>query len=207
MNQNAGRFQGQKRYDVRYAITEELANIGLLIKKEDNAMSIRRCEKSKDIIEPLLKPQWWMQMDKLAGPAITAVKNGDITIRPESAEKNYFRWLENINDWCLSRQLYWGHRIPADLVEFQDNTPEGSEEQWVVGRNEDEAQQKASQKFPNREFILSRDPDVLDTWFSSGLWPFATLGWPEEKHDFKTLFPTSILETYVTPPAILIIWL
>ena len=110
MNQNAGKFQGQKRYDVRYAVVEELTNLNLFVRKESNPMTIRRCDKSKDIVEPLLKPQWWMRMDDLAAPAIAAVKSGEIKTRPESAEKSYFRWLDNINDWCLSRQLRWGQQ-------------------------------------------------------------------------------------------------
>lgn len=200
MNENTGRFAGQKRYDVRYKIVEELTAMGLFVKKESNPMTIRRCAKSKDIIEPLLKPQWWVRMKELAEPAIAAVRNGDIKIKPESAEKNYFRWLENINDWCLSRQLWWGQQIPAYHVHFEGAQEDGASEEaeegrWIVARDEAEAQQKAAEKFPGKQFRLERDPDVLDTWFSSGLWPFATLGWPAKTHDLETLFPTSVLET------------
>ena len=196
LNSNAGRFEGQKRYDVRYTLLDELTKLGLFVKKEPNPMSIRLCSKSKDVVEPLMKPQWWVEMKGLAAPAIDAVRNGQIKIRPESAEKNYFRWLESINDWCLSRQLWWGHQIPAYYVDIAgEPDARESNDHWVVAKSEDEARQKAQKKFPGKDFVLERDPDVLDTWFSSGLWPFATLGWPKDTHDLQNLFPTSVLES------------
>jgi valyl-tRNA synthetase len=200
MNGNAGaRFEGHKRYDVRCALEEELAKMGLLVKKEPNPMAIRLCVKSRDVIEPVMKPQWWMRMRELAGPAMEAVRTGQVKIRPETANKSYFQWLENINDWCLSRQLWWGHQIPAYRVSFAGEPPidgeETEEEMWVVARSEAEAREKAHKRFPGRELSLERDPDVLDTWFSSALWPFATLGWPKETHDMRNLFPTSVLES------------
>lgn len=195
MNENCGPYVGKKRYDVRYQLVEELTAKGLFVKKESNPMTIKRCEKSKDIVEPLLKPQWWVSMKELAEPAIAAVREGKIKIRPESAEKNYFRWLENINDWCLSRQLWWGQQVPAWLVKIEGESQKDEESRWIVARNEAEAREKAAAKFPGKTFTLERDPDVLDTWFSSGLWPFATLGWPKKTHDFEKLFPTSLLET------------
>ena len=195
-NHNAGKFAGQKRFDVRFSIVEELKSLGLFVKKEENPMKVPLCKKTKDVIEPLMKPQWWMRMSELAGAAIDVVKTGDIKIRPESAEKSYFRWLENINDWCLSRQLWWGHRIPAYFVEIEgEPTDDTAEDRWVTGRNEAEARDKASKKFPGKSFRLLQDPDVLDTWFSSALWPFSTLGWPKATPDFEKLFPTSVLET------------
>jgi valyl-tRNA synthetase len=137
-----------------------------------------------------------MKMESLAEPAIKAVENGDIVIRPESAEKNYFRWMRNITDWCLSRQLIWGHRAPAYFVQIEGQNGDDSDGNlWVTGRNEEEAHQKATAKFPGQKFALRRDEDVLDTWFSSGLWPFATLGWPNKTNDLDKLFPTSVLET------------
>lgn len=198
MNQNAGRFEGLKRYDARYALQEELTKLGLFVKKEPNPMTIRLCAKSKDVIEPVMKPQWWMKMADLAGPAMDAVRNGEITIRPETARKSYFQWLESINDWCLSRQLWWGHQIPAYLVTIAGESGSGEagfDDRWIVARSEDEARAKAQERFPGREFSLSRDPDVLDTWFSSALWPFATLGWPKDTRDMRNLFPTSVLES------------
>lgn len=197
MNHNAGRFQGLKRYDVRYLLQEELTKLGLFVKKEPNPMSIRLCKKSKDIIEPVMKPQWWMKMQNLATPAIEAVRSGAINIKPESSRKNYFTWLENINDWCLSRQLWWGHQIPAYYVSVAGEA-QGigeSSERWIIARTEAEAKEKAQRMFPGQDISLTRDPDVLDTWFSAGLWPFATLGWPKKTHDMQRLFPTSVVET------------
>ncbi|KAH6641534.1 tRNA synthetases class I-domain-containing protein [Chaetomium tenue] len=198
MNGNAGRFEGMKRYDVRRVVGEELRRLGLWVGEEANPMTVRVCSKSRDVIEPVVKPQWWMSMKELAGPAMEAVRKGDITIRPETASRSYFQWLENINDWCLSRQLWWGHQIPAYRVGFAAAAAGGLEEEgevWIVARNEAEAREKAAKRFPGREFSLERDPDVLDTWFSSGLWPFSTLGWPHKTHDMQNLFPNSILES------------
>jgi valyl-tRNA synthetase len=196
MNLNAGRYNGQKRFDVRYSVVDELTKLGLFVKKVDNPMKIPLCEKSKDVIEQVMKPQWWMRMQEMADTAIEAVRSGEIRIRPESAEKNYFNWLKNINDWCLSRQLWWGHQIPAYYVDFNDKSVHVPEnDRWVTGRTEEEAQQKAMKLFPGKEFKLVRDPDVLDTWFSSGLWPFSTLGWPNNTADFEKFYPTSVLET------------
>lgn len=135
-------------------------------------------------------------MREMADMAIEVVRKGEIKIRPEAAEKSYFRWLENINDSCLSRQLWWGHQAPAYFIKFKGETSdEDDNELWVTGRNEQEAQEKATKRFAGKEFELIRDPDVLDTWFSSALWPFSTLGWPKTTNDFEKLYPTSILET------------
>ncbi|KAL2357681.1 valyl-tRNA synthetase-like protein [Cryomyces antarcticus] len=196
MNHNTGSFQGQKRFEARYTVVDELTKLGLFVKKENNPMKVPICSKSKDVIEPIMKPQWWMKMRGLADAAIEAVKSGEIKIRPESAEKNYFRWLENINDWCLSRQLWWGHQAPAYFVKVEgENGDDTDDNLWVTGRTEEEAKAKADKKFSGKKFELVRDPDVLDTWFSSGLWPFSTLGWPNNTHDMQNLYPTSVLET------------
>ncbi|KAE8374365.1 tRNA synthetases class I-domain-containing protein [Aspergillus bertholletiae] len=196
MNSNAGKYAGRKRFDVRYAVVAELKELGLFVKKESNPMKVPLCSKSKDVIEPLMKPQWWMRMRELADDALKVVQDGEITIQPEAARDNYFRWLENITDWCLSRQLWWGHQIPAYFVDIEGQlTDETNDNLWVAGRTEEEARQKAEARFPNQRFTLRRDPDVLDTWFSSGLWPFSTLGWPRQTHDLDNLFPTSLLET------------
>jgi valyl-tRNA synthetase len=196
MNQNAGKYAGRKRFDVRYEVTDDLVKLGLYVTKEDNAMKIPMCKQTKDIIEPIIKPQWYMKMKGLAEAAIDAVRNGDIKMSPASAEKTYYHWLENINDWCLSRQLWWGHQIPAYFVRIEgEHGDQNDNELWITGRTEDEAVKKAQEKFPGKKLTLERDPDVLDTWFSSGLWPFSTLGWPKETLDMKTLFPTSVLET------------
>ncbi|KAI9698483.1 MAG: Valine--tRNA ligase, mitochondrial [Candelina mexicana] len=196
MNGNTGKFEGTKRFDARYSVVEELKAKGLYVKKEDNPMKVPLCAKSKDVIEPIMKPQWWMRMRELADDAIRVVKDGEITIRPDSAEKSYFRWLETINDWCLSRQLWWGHQAPAYFIELEGEKGDDSDGNlWVTGRTVEDAEKKAREKFPGKKYELIRDPDVLDTWFSSGLWPFSTLGWPKQTHDLATLYPTSILET------------
>ncbi|KAH8700995.1 valyl-tRNA synthetase [Talaromyces proteolyticus] len=194
---NCGEFSGLKRFDARYAVIAKLKEKGLYVKWENNPMVIPRCEKSKDIIEPVLKPQWWMKMDELAQAAVKAVENKEVTISPQSAEKNFFHWMRNIQDWCISRQLWWGHQAPAYLVELEGKPADQEDNNsWVVGRTEEQARERAAAKFPGQKFTLKRDGDVLDTWFSSGLWPFATLGWPNtENPDFQKFFPTSTLET------------
>lgn len=196
MNHNTGQFQGMKRFDARYKVIEALKEKGLYVKWAHNKMTVPTSERSKDVIEPLLKPQWWMKMRDLADAALKAVKDGQIKIQPEFAEKSYFRWLEGINDWCLSRQLWWGHQIPAYFIEIEGEPGEDSDgERWVTGRTEAAAEEKARAKFPKKNFTLKRDPDVLDTWFSSGQWPYSTLGWPKKTHDMENLYPTSVMET------------
>ena len=197
MNKNAGiDFQGKRRFDVRYEVRSKLEELGLFVKTEDNPMKVPLCGKTKDVIEPIMKPQWWMKMDDMAKEAINAVKSGEILIRPESAERNFYSWLNNINDWCLSRQLWWGHQCPAYLVRIDgEDVDPSSDAAWVTGRTEEEAGEKAAKKFPGKNFTLEQDHDVLDTWFSSSLWPFSTLGWPSKTHDLEKLFPTSVLET------------
>ncbi|KAI0540938.1 tRNA synthetases class I-domain-containing protein [Xylaria digitata] len=197
MNQNAGSFQGQKRFDCRYQVVEELTKLGLFVKKESHAMTIPLCEKTRDVIEPLMKKQWWVKMAGMAAEGLKVVEDGRIKIAPESAQKSYQRWLSGINDWCVSRQLWWGHRIPAYRVVFdnQDASVEDDDSHWIVGRTLDEAQAKAESAFPGKQLRLEQDPDCLDTWFSSGLWPMAILGWPAKTPDFERFFPTSLLET------------
>ncbi|KAI0482352.1 tRNA synthetases class I-domain-containing protein [Xylariaceae sp. FL0804] len=196
MNENAGAYNGQKRFDVRYTIQDDLKKLGLYVDKKDNPMKVPLCEKSKDIIEPRMKPQWWMRMKELAEPAIQVVKEGKIKIKPESAEKNYYHWLEDINDWCLSRQLWWGHQCPVYFAQVEgEASDEADESLWFSGRTEEQARAKAEKALPGKKFTLQQDEDVLDTWFSSGLWPFSTLGWPNNTPDLQKLYPTSVLET------------
>ncbi len=197
INENGGSYAGQKRFDVRYTIQDDLKKLGLYVDKKDNPMKVPLCEKSKDVIEPLLKPQWWMKMDELAKVGLEVVKSGEIKILPESAEKSYYRWMENMQDWCLSRQLWWGHQIPMYKVKFDGEADDDTDNsRWFAGRTEQEAQEKAAKAFPDKKFTLERDGDVLDTWFSAGLWPFSTLGWPNtSSQDFAKLYPTSVLET------------
>lgn len=196
INQNGGPFAGQKRFDVRYGVIEGLKELGLYSKQEDNAMTIPICSRSGDVVEPVLKPQWWMRMKELAQAADDAVTSGQIKIRPDSESRRFSQWMQNITDWCLSRQLWWGHRCPAYLVKIEGETPDDAcGDNWVCGETEAEAQQKAEKKFPGKKFSLQQDEDVLDTWFSSGLWPFSILGWPNDTQDMRDFYPTSILET------------
>lgn len=155
MNKNAGEFEGQRRFDVRYSVVQKLKDLGLFVKTENNPMKVPLCSKSKDIIEPLMKPQWWMKMDGMAKEAIKVVENGEIKIQPETSEKVYMHWMRNINDWCLSRQLWWGHQIPAYFVRIEGEDGEASDDElWITGRTEEEANKKAAEKFPGKKFTL-----------------------------------------------------
>ncbi|KAH7329300.1 tRNA synthetases class I-domain-containing protein [Stachybotrys elegans] len=196
LNENAGPYKGQKRFDVRYTIQDDLKQKGLYVDKKDNPMKVPLCDKSKDIIEPIMKPQWWVRTKELAEPAMQVVRDGQIKIKPESAEKSYFRWMEGINDWCISRQLWWGHRCPVYFAKVEGETSDVNDDKlWFSGRSREEAEEKVKAALPGKKFTLEQDEDVLDTWFSSGLWPFSTLGWPKQTHDLETLYPTSVLET------------
>ncbi|KAK5071890.1 hypothetical protein LTR64_004331 [Lithohypha guttulata] len=196
VNENGGPFAGHKRFDVRYGVIEGLTKLNLYVKQEDNPMTIPICSRSGDVVEPVLKPQWWMRMKELGQAAEDAVTSGQIKIRPESESRRFNQWMQGITDWCLSRQLWWGHRCPAYLVQVEGETPDDSVgDSWVCGETEQEAQEKAAAKFPGKKFTLRQDEDVLDTWFSSGLWPFSILGWPGETQEMRELYPTSILET------------
>jgi valyl-tRNA synthetase len=197
-------FKGMKRFECRVAIEKKLEELGLYRGKDKNPMRLGLCSRSKDVIEPMLKPQWWVNCGDMAKDACDAVRDGRLEILPKEQEATWFRWLENIRDWCISRQLWWGHRIPAFYVNF-DNEEEGENglpggtsekvDRWVVGRDESEAQKEAEKKFPGKKFTLAQDEDVLDTWFSSGLFPFSVFGWPDETPDMKDFYPTSLLET------------
>jgi len=196
MNENAGPYVGQKRFDVRYTIQDDLKKAGLYVDKKDNPMLVPLCSKSKDVIEPLLKPQWWMKMKDMAEAALNVVKSGEIKILPPSAEASYIRWMSNVNDWCLSRQLWWGHQAPMYFAHiYGEENDETDGKLWFAGRTQEEAEVKARAALPGKNFVLKRDEDVLDTWFSSGLWPFATMGWPNKTQDLEELFPTTVLET------------
>ncbi|KAL8346179.1 hypothetical protein RB598_000197 [Gaeumannomyces tritici] len=200
MNENAGPYQGQKRFDVRYAIQDDLKKAGLYVDKKDNPMTLPICVRSKDVIEPLLKPQWWVRMKEMAADAVEAVKDGRIKIKPQSSEKSFYHWMGSINDWCISRQLWWGHQCPVYFAEVkgaEDGGDRGDNSLWFAGRTQEEAEEKAKKALGgNKKFKLVRDEDVLDTWFSAGLWPFSTLGWPNTSaDDLQRLYPTSVLET------------
>lgn len=189
----AGDFAGLRRFDARNAVIAHIKASGAFRGQTPHAMSLPFCSRSGDIVEPRMIPQWWMSCRDVANKAMDAVTTGELRIAPKEQEKIWFRWLEDIRDWCLSRQLWWGHRIPAYRVL---NAP-GPDELWVAGRTLEEAAAKAGAKLglPAEQVVLEQDPDVLDTWFSSGLWPFSTLGWPEESPDMQRHFPNSLLET------------
>ena len=199
LNHHTGDFQGIKRFDARYKVIAALKEKGLYVKAEDNKMTVPICQKSKDVVEPIMKAQWWMKMKgELVDAAVDVVKKKEIVIRPAKYEREYFRWMENINDWCLSRQLWWGHQPPAYFVEIEGEgecSDDDAGERWVIGRTQEAAEASAKVRFPDKKLTLRRDPDVLDTWFSAGLWPFATLGWPDMTPDYEKLYPTSVLET------------
>lgn len=192
INSNGGVYKDMKRFDVRKQIIIDLTGKNLFVEKKNHAMSVPICSRSGDVVEPFLKPQWWINCKNMAQEAINVVKTKQLVIEPKTSENEWFRWLENIQDWCISRQLWWGHRIPAYIVEFKDKNLKN---EWVVALSEKEASQEAALKFPNTEFTLKQDSDVFDTWFSAALWPFAVFGWPEESKDFNTYFPSTLLET------------
>lgn len=205
INEQGGeQFQGMRRFECRVAITEALDKLGLYRGKASNPMRLGLCSRSKDVIEPMLKPQWWVNCAGMAKDACDAARDKRLEILPSFMEPTWFRWLENIRDWCISRQLWWGHRIPAFYVRFvgendtDSGMPGGSSEQldrWVIGRDMAEARTVAEKKYPGKEFTLEQDEDVLDTWFSSGLFPFSVFGWPDETPDLAEFYPTSLLET------------
>jgi len=198
MNAECGEFEGLLRYDARVAVQKALVAKGLYVGTAPNKMSIATCSRTGDIIEPMLKPQWWVNCKDMAERAVRAVRNGDLTILPDMHEHTWYRWLDDCRDWCISRQLWWGHRIPAYSATVRGRKAEaGDKETWVVGRTEEEAAARAAEALgvPVAEVQLEQDPDVLDTWFSSGLFPFSTFGWPEKTADLDGFFPNSLLET------------
>ncbi|CEP20056.1 hypothetical protein [Parasitella parasitica] len=195
-NENAGPYQGMKRFHVRNKIIEDLKEKGLFVGVKENPMTVPVCSKSGDIIEPVMKPQWWVKCQGMADKAMQAVKDGELKIAPDFCNGLWFSWLKNINDWCISRQLWWGHRIPAYFVKIEGEEHDSmNEDMWVVAADEEEAYAQAKSKFPGKKLSLEQDPDVLDTWFSSGLWPFSTQGWPEKTFDMEHFYPASMLET------------
>ncbi|MBO5031854.1 MAG: valine--tRNA ligase [Lachnospiraceae bacterium] len=181
INENGGKFAGMDRYEARKAIVEELDKMGLLVKIEDYSHNVGTHDRCKTTIEPLVKQQWFVKMDELIKPAVEAVKNGEIKLIPERMDKTYYNWTDNIKDWCISRQLWWGHRIPAY---YCDKCGE-----IVVAKS----MPKVCPKCGCEHF--TQDPDTLDTWFSSALWPFSTLGWPDKTEDLEYFYPTDVLVT------------
>ncbi|GAA5995048.1 valine--tRNA ligase [Rhodotorula paludigena] len=197
LNANAGPdFEGLKRFHARRKVIDEMKNKGLYVGDAENPMSIPVCAKSGDFIESVMKPQWWVSCKTLAEKAIERTKAGELKIRPTTSENEWYRWLEGIQDWCISRQLWWGHRAPAYFVKIEgEEADRMSNDFWVTGRDAAEAESRAAAKFPGKKFTLEQDDDVLDTWFSSGLWPFSIQGWPDKTPDLDTFYPSTLLET------------
>ena len=182
INENGGKFEGMDRYEARKAIVKELDDMGLLVRIEDYSHNVGTHDRCGTTIEPMIKKQWFVKMDELIKPAVKAVQDKEIRLIPERMEKTYFNWTDNIKDWCISRQLWWGHRIPAYYCDSCGET--------VVARTEPTVCPKCGGTH------FTQDPDTLDTWFSSALWPFSTLGWPnEESEDLKYFYPTNTLVT------------
>jgi len=181
MNENAVQYKGMDRYEARKKIVEDLEKLGLLVKVEGHTHNVGTCQRCKTVVEPLISKQWYVRMKPLAEPAIDVVRNGTIKFVPERFSKIYFNWMENIQDWCISRQLWWGHRIPAYYCLECGHM-------MVQGSAPDVCPKCGSSR-------IEQDPDTLDTWFSSALWPFSTLGWPEKTEDLEYFYPTDVLVT------------
>ena len=193
VNSNGGKYEGLERFAARKAILADLEAEELLVGKKEHNHAVGHCYRCDSIIEPRVSTQWFVKMEPLAKRALEVVKNGQIQITPKRWEKVYYNWLENIRDWTISRQIWWGHRIPAYYAE--DGTV-------FVAKNMEEAKAQAKEKF-GKEVSLREETDVLDTWFSSALWPFSTLGWPDKTPDLEKFFPTNAL---VTGADILFFW-
>jgi valyl-tRNA synthetase len=188
MNEHAGRFEGLDRFEARRQIVEALEAEGLLEKIEDHQHAVGHCYRCDTVVEPYLSDQWFVRMGPLAKPALDAYRAGQLEFSPSTWGKTYEHWLENVRDWCISRQIWWGHRIPV----------------WTCGNGHQFAAREDPERCPDcDDHELTQDPDVLDTWFSSWLWPFSTLGWPDETSDLKTYYPT---QTLVTASEILFFW-
>ena len=181
INENGGKYQGMDRYEARKAIVKDLEEAGLLVKVEPYKHNVGHCQRCGTVVEPFVSNQWYVKMKPLAEPAIEAVRSGKIQFVPERFSKTYYNWMENIQDWCISRQLWWGHRIPAYYCAECGHIT-------VSKETPDACEKCGCQK-------LTQDPDTLDTWFSSALWPFSTLGWPDKTEDLAYFYPTDVLVT------------
>nr|XP_003700613.1 PREDICTED: valine--tRNA ligase isoform X1 [Megachile rotundata] len=196
---DCGQFTGMKRFHARTAIIKELKARNLLVEIKDNPMVVPICSRSKDVIEPLMKPQWYVKCNEMAEKAMHAVKTGELKIIPDQYKKIWYHWMENIRDWCISRQLWWGHRIPAYSIKTVNTLTnlKPDDDYWVSAHSQNEAKEKAAKKLNTTvdNIIAEQDVDVLDTWFSSGLFPLSVFGWPDETDEFKAFYPGTLLET------------
>ena len=181
INENGGKYQGMDRYECRKQIVLDLESEGFLVKVEDHKHNVGSCYRCSTTVEPRVSKQWFVKMEPLAGPAIEAVRSGETKFVPDRFSKIYYHWMENIRDWCISRQLWWGHRIPAWYCQDCGEV--------IVAKEEPHTCPKCG------GCHLEQDPDTLDTWFSSALWPFSTLGWPKQTEELKYFYPTSTLVT------------
>ena len=180
INENGGKYAGMDRYEARKAMVADLEAAGLLVKVEEHVHNVGTHDRCKTTVEPMIKQQWFVKMDELIKPAAEAVRNGDIQLMPERMNKTYFNWTDNIRDWCISRQLWWGHRIPAYYCDDCGEMVVSADEVTVC---------------PKCGGHMTQDPDTLDTWFSSALWPFSTLGWPDNTEELSYFYPTNVLVT------------
>ncbi len=181
VNKNGGIYEGMDRYEARKAIVEKLDEMGLLVRVEDHMHNVGTHDRCKTTVEPMVKPQWFVKMEEMAKPAIDALKSGRLQFVPENYGKTYLHWLEGIRDWCISRQLWWGHQIPAYYCDDCGDMRVAKEAPCTCGKC--------------GSARIRQDEDTLDTWFSSALWPFSTLGWPEETEEMKYFYPTDVLVT------------
>ncbi len=182
INEKGGKYAGMDRYEARKAMVADLEELGLLVKIEEHVHNVGTCERCHTVVEPRCSKQWFVSMKKLAEPAIDVVKSGELRFIPKRFENGYLHWMENIRDWCVSRQLWWGHRIPA----YYCTNKECGHETIAVS---------APDKCPKCGAEMVQDGDTLDTWFSSALWPFSTLGWPDKTEDYEYFYPTNALVT------------